>query len=443
MWTSLVATLLCSAAAQQSSITDARLNSTKLPGSPSNVTANSILRYDSGAYGPAIEEYHYYYDQWPIGLAVSSTGRFFVSYTRGDYRYTLGETINRTAERAYPSQDLNLPPSQLSSSYNGIAFGSANRSAFISVQALYITPATTAGDRPETLWVLDTGRPTVHDSQGRPSMPYAVPGGPKLVAISLTNDTIYQTITFPADVHYPDSYLNDLRFDLRPTATGTQRGVAYLVDSSNEGRPGFIVVDLATGESWRRLEGDISVLRVPNDVPTYFGSPFYFKQLGMPVSWQKEGLDGIQLSPDGSRLYFSPLTSKSLYSIPTANLRTRPSDPLAEVYAHSNVSDHGQRGGDANGFEGDNLGRIYQLIPSQNAVYAFDPTVGETRPFLRDPRILWPDGATVGADGYIYLNINQLPFQPDWNNGTDYRIYPGAVLRAKLPNNGTKITSLY
>lgn len=33
---------------------------------------------------------------------------------------------------------------------------------------------------------------------------------------------------------------------------------------------------------------------------------------------------------------------------------------------------------------------------------------------------------------------HQLPFQPDWNFGVDGRQYPGAVLRAKLPDNGTK-----
>lgn len=190
------------------------------------------------------------------------------------------------------------------------------------------------------------------------------------------------------------------------------------------------MVDLGTGESWRRLNQDASVLRTPNNVPTYFGNPFYYRALGMPIGWQQEGLDGIQISPDGKTLYYSPLTSNTLYSVPTANLRERDSNPLAETWAHANVSSKGQRGGPANGFEGDDKGRVYQLMPTQNAVYYFDPADGLTHPFLRDPRILWPDGATIGQDGYIYLNINQLPFQPDWNFGVDGRVHPGAVLRA-------------
>ncbi|KAK5116534.1 hypothetical protein LTR85_009159 [Meristemomyces frigidus] len=400
------------------------------------------LRVDNGTYGPEIEEVHYFYDQWPIGIAVASDGRIFTTYTRGTDEYTLGVVVNETAEEPYPSAALNLGPDELNTTWHGIAFGSGNASAFISVQAVYITSNTST--RPETLWVLDTGRPTVYNAQMDPSMPYAQPGGPKLVAISLANDTIYQTFTFPSTVHYPDSYLNDLRFDLRANVSGTSgQGIAYLVDSSNEGRPGFIMVDLGTGESWRRLSEDPSVLRGAEDIPSYQGHPFYLRQKGMAVSGQLEGLDGIQLTPDGKTVYYSPLSQNYLYSIPSANLREKDTNPLAELQAHANVSNHGQRGGNANGFEGDSNGLIYQLIPTQNAIYYYDPNDGQTHGFVRDPRILWNDGASIGADGYIYMNINQLPYQPDWNNGVDLRVYPGAILRCKLPNNGTKITSLY
>lgn len=375
-------------------------------------SSGTRLRVDNGTYGPAIEEVHYYYDQWPIGIAVASDGRIFTTYTRGSDRYTLGVVVNETAEEPYPNLELNLPVDQLNTSWHGIDFGSGNSSAFISVQAVYVTPRSNATGRPETLWALDTGRPTIHNGQGDPSMPYAQPGGPKLVAISLANNSIYETFTFPSTVHYPDSYLNDLRFDLRPNVTGTSgKGIAYLVDSSNEGRPGFIMVDLGTGESWRRLTQDKSVLRGQQDVPSYQGHPFYFRQLGQPVNWQQEGLDGVNLNLDGTRMYYSPLSTNYLYSVPTANLRERDSNPTAELDAHSNVTSHGQRGGNANGFEGDSNGLIYQLMPTHNAIYSYDSTPkgnGQTNGFLRDPRIIWPDGASIGFDGYIYMNINQV-----------------------------------
>jgi sugar lactone lactonase YvrE len=401
-------------------------------------TSQTILRTDPGTYGPQLEEFHYYYTQWPIGLAISSTGRFFASYTRGSYAFTLGEVVNKTAETPYPSAGLNLPVSALNTTWNGIPFGSANKTGLISVQALYITPATPR--RPETLWVVDTGRPTVLAADGTPTMPYAQPGGPKILAVDLRNDSVYATYTFPASVHFPDSYMNDIRLDLRANLTSSGHGLAYIVDSSDEGRPGFIMLDLGTGESWRRLTQHPSTLRVDGDVPSYQGVPFYQRSVGTPVQTLREGLDGLQLSPDGSRMYYSPLTSNYLYSIPTLNLRER--DPLAEIHAGANVSSHGQRGGNANGFEGDSNGLVYQLMPEHNAVYVFDPATGLTEPFVRDPRIIWPDGASIGEDGYLYLNINQLPHQPNWNEGVDGRTWPGAVLRCKIPGGAGKIKTL-
>jgi len=110
-------------------------------------------------------------------------------------------------------------------------------------------------------------------------------------------------------------------------------------------------------------------------------------------------------------MYYSPLSTNYLYSVPTANLRERDSNPTAELDAHSNVTSHGQRGGNANGFEGDSNGLIYQLMPTHNAIYSYDSTPmgsGQTIGFLRDTRIIWPDGASIGFDGYIYMNINQV-----------------------------------
>lgn len=261
------------------------LNSTFTTTGPRNV------RIDTGTYGPPVEEFHYFYDQWPIGLAISKTGRVFTCYTRGTYAYTLGEVVNQTAEAPYPSSELNTPPGGLSTEINGVSFGSNDQTHFVSVQALYVTPD-------DTLWVLDTGRPTVNQT-GRISMPYAAPGGPKLVAVDLSTDMVKKTYTLPADVHYPDSYMNDLRFDMRANATASGGGIAYIVDSSNEGRTGFIMIDLATGESWRQLDQHPSTLRVSEDVPSYNGIPSYFRQHGHPLDFQPEGLDGAEMDQYG------------------------------------------------------------------------------------------------------------------------------------------------
>jgi sugar lactone lactonase YvrE len=392
----------------------------------------TTLRVDNGTYGPPIEEVHYFHNYWPIGLAVSSTSRIFVCYTRGTYNYTVSEVNSKTTEKAYPP-NLNLPPSALNTTFNGISFGSANSTGLVSVQALYITPAISS--RPETLWLLDTGRPTIQSADGSYSMPYAQPGGPKVLAVSLSNNSVYATYTFPSTVHYPDSYMNDIRFDLRPNVS-----TAFIVDSSNEGRPGFIMLNLTTGESWRRLTQHPSVLRIQGTVPSYQGHPSYYRDPTQGVGHQQEGLDGIQITPDGNYIYYSPLTGQDLYRVPTANLLESPMNPLAEQAASNNVTWLGQRGGEANGFEGDDQGRVYMLMPTHNAIYYYEPADLQVHGFVRDPRILWPDSASIGADGYFYMNINQLPYQPSWNNGVDLRVFPGAILRAKLPNGAGKMS---
>ena len=372
-------------------------------------------------------------DQWPIGIAAASDGRLFASYTRGTSAYTLGVVVNQTAEAPFPPSGpvTNLPPDALNTSWHGVDFGVSDEAGLINVQALEITPQTPT--RPETLWVLDTGRPTIHDGSGDPSMPYAQPGGPKVVAINITarNDTPYATYTFPPTVHYPDSYMNDLRFDLRGDLSGTSgAGVVYIVDSSDEGRPGFIVLDLGSkcfppndktqpppptkawphadppgtaGDSWRRLTQDPSVLRVPWNVPSYTSRPFYYRARGMPVQSLREGLDGVQISPDGATIFYSPLTSTQLYSVPTANLRARDEDPLAELAAHGNVSHRGQHGGDGNGFEGDTTGKVWICQPTENALYYYDPADLQAHGWVRDPRILWPDGASVGFGKFFEM----------------------------------------
>lgn len=235
---------------------------------PEDVTGGSIegfqpphLFQDNGTYGPQVEIMHYYYDQWPIGLAAFPTGdskALYACYTRGPYKYTLGKITNLTAEEPWPNQEINTPPGGLLdenlTSLTGYSMATNSTDHFISVQALYTDPK-------GRLWVLDTGRPTVTTDNGASTMAYAVVGGPKLVLMNRENGTIERTYTFPGDVHFPDSSINDVRFDLRHNITASGQGVAYIVDSSNEGRNAFIVLDLGTGKSWRRLDQHPSMLR--------------------------------------------------------------------------------------------------------------------------------------------------------------------------------------
>lgn len=264
---------------------------------------------------------------------------------------------------------------------------------------------------------------------------YASVGGPKLVGVNLSNNTVFQTIVFPATVAYPDSYLNDVRFDLRSSITSSGKGVAYITDSSSEGRNGLITVDLGTGKSWRHLDNSPRVHPENQWLAYNWGVPL--RQIGTAPSFSYglTGSDGIALSSDGERLFFKPLTSRSLYSIPTSALRAN--GPYSETLAQASITDHGQTGL-TDGMETDSNGFIYHGNMELDAVSFYNPANGADQLFVRDPKLNWIDTFSTGADGYLYFTNNQLGFAAGFWPPTDGRQRPFSLFRAKLPNNGTK-----
>lgn len=151
----------------------------------------------------------------------------------------------------------------------------------------------------DRLWVLDTGRVMSENGTVVP----ASYGGPKLVGINLTNNTVFQTIVFSTTAAPADSYLNDVRFDLRPNITASGKGVAYITDSSLEGRTGLITVDLVTcpilkrcpcvftkplqgtGEAWRHLDMSYYVQHATQFLAYVWGRPLYSYMAGQPASY--------------------------------------------------------------------------------------------------------------------------------------------------------------
>jgi sugar lactone lactonase YvrE len=241
-------------------------------------------------------------------------------------------------------------------------------------------------DSQDRLWILDTGRVLLPDGSALVPSTY---GGPKLVGVDLATNQVFQTILFPPTVAYPDSYLNDVRFDLRANITQSGKGVAYITDSSSEGRNGIVIVDLGTGESWRHLTLDRSVRSEPQFLPFVWGTPVYsIPRTGAPYTYLSMGSDAIALSADGGDLYYAPIGSRYLYSVPTALLRDRGFS--SEVKATQGVVSHGQKGV-SDGVETDSNGLVYMGNMEQNGIVAFNPTNGTVQMFVRDPRINWVD----------------------------------------------------
>jgi sugar lactone lactonase YvrE len=343
-----------------------------------------------------LEIVHTFEGPMPTGVSVSHTGRIFVNFPQwGDDPPATVVELRDGREVPFPDQKWNSPR----------ALDDAD--AFVSVQSIIVAP----DDR---LWVLDTGAPFFQPTH---------PGGPKLVCVDLTTDAVVQVITFDPAVVLPSTYLNDVRFDLRRG----EAGVAYITDSSDSGPNGIIVVDLATGDAWRKLHDHPSTKAEPLDRyrPLVEGRPLLQYPPDGPPKPMTIGADGIAITADGARLYYSPLLSRRWYSVPTDALVDR-DGPEPEV------RDEGDRGGASDGLESDDSGNLYMTNWEHDAILRRRPD-GEYETVVHDPRLLWPDTMSVATDGYLYVTANQAHrlalFQ---GRGEDLRRKPYHLFRTPI-----------
>src|SRR5262249_34631208 len=153
-----------------------------------------------------------------------------------------------------------------------------------SVQSVVVDPA-------NRLWILDTAAPKF-------SAPIA--GAAKLVAVDLATNKVVKTVVLSTNSVLPTTYLNDVRLDLRQG----RAGVAYITDSSKAGPGGIIVVDLDSGEDWRKLSGHPSTAPDPAFVPVVEGETLAVRDKGKRPAAYKAATDGIAVSADGATLYY-------------------------------------------------------------------------------------------------------------------------------------------
>ncbi|KAI1803090.1 MRJP-domain-containing protein [Daldinia bambusicola] len=370
---------------------------------------------DPGVAGPPLEVAHAYYGQWPAGLDPSNV------YDGRNNVFAVGELTSLTKEVPYPNLEINQPPGGAINYSTVPPTGKNYQDYLIGVQGIVV-------DALDRLWILDTGRVLTVDNV----LLQSVYGGPKLIGVNLENNTVFRTIVFPPTVAFGDSYLNDVRFDLRPSLG---EGFAYITDSSAEGHNALIVVDLGSGESWRHLSLITAVKSISQFLPFVWGEPLYYAQFQLPYSTFPIGGDGIALSADGETLYWGPFASRFMYSCPTAKLRKR--GESSELLAQQSVTSSGQKGV-SDGLETDSNNMIYVGNNEANAINMYNPFNGSVFTFVRDPRINWVDTMSVAEDGFIYFTVNQFNLGRLTYPKIDRRKPPFALFRAKLPNGGTK-----
>jgi sugar lactone lactonase YvrE len=332
----------------------------------------------------------------PTGVSISHSGRIFVNFPRWDdpTDFTVAE-LQEGNLHPYPNTELQHTDT------------SDPSSVLLSVQSVVIDPL-------DRLWILDTGAPQ-HRSTSY--------GGPKLVGVDLAQDRVFTTILFPPEVALSTTYLNDIRFDLRRG----EQGMAFITDSSAQ-TSGIIVVDLASGQSWRRLHEHPSTKAEQGFLPIVEGQPLMLRPPDGPPQPYRSGVDGIAISNDGTRLFYCALMSRRLFSVSIDALVDK---ALDDARVAATIVDEGEKGGGGDGMESDTHNCVYTTNYEHNAILRRQPD-GLYETLVHDPRLLWPDTLSLATDGYLYFTVNQLHRGPRFQRGKDLRERPFGLFRVRV-----------
>ena len=327
------------------------------------------------------------------GVAVSKSGRVFVNYPywTDTYRYAVVEVQKDGSVKPYPDAAWN------SWKMGGATSGQDLMNRWVCVQSVFV-------DDKDRLWVIDPASPK-QAGVYRESH--------KLVCINLATNKV-EKIYPMKDVVGPDSYLNDIRVD-------TGREIVYLTESQ---QGGIVVVDIKSGKSRLTLQNHFST----KSDPTY---KFIIdgRELRDNKGPVKFNSDGLALTPDGSTLYYKPLTDNKLYRIDTKFLLD---STASDKGVGARVEDLGKFTS-TDGMIIDSAGNLYMGDVQNYALYRLNTKAGMKRENLLTDRVRlqWPDSYAI-RNGYLYVTTSQIQHMAKNNGGKSTRKSPYEVFRMKI-----------
>ncbi|WP_257458164.1 major royal jelly family protein [Archangium lipolyticum] len=319
------------------------------------------------------------------GVAVAG-GNIFVSGPRwtGSKGPALARLDAKGQPKPYPD-----------AGWNAWKPGDDPRNVFVNINAIHRDPS---GD----LWVVDTGAP---DFGGNP-----LPGGAKVVRISLKTHRVSRIYPFGPEAAQEGSYIDDIRFNGRH---------AYLTDA---GKPGLVVLDLETGRTRRVLDG-VPATAARADRPIVLGGQTVKAPDGSNL---KVNADPLELSPDGRWLYFAPLSG------PWSRIETRwlddsnltPEALAAHVEPWADLPPVGGTAMDGNG-------DLYFTNLAQDSLQKRTPD-GRIETVLQDPRLHWVDAPVIDEQGFIWLPVPQMDRVGLFNQGQSKTVWPVSLYRLRI-----------
>lgn len=332
----------------------------------------------------------------PSGIAVSSDNRVFLGFPRhadNHSSFALAEVKNGklipfpTKEYVYPS----AKPYQ---------------DWLVSPHGMYM-------DKNDVLWILDDGK--------RAGITEISQGAAKVVAVETKTGKILHTLVISKPVLSDDSHYNDLRVDL---SHGTQ-GTVYITNSGFGKHFSLVVIDIATGRQREVLKNHPSTSPEPGFMAFLEGQPRLLN--GQKLSLPNGGADGIALSSDNARLFWTTISGRNLYSVPTVLLSNF---TTSEAALETAVRFEGQHPA-CDGLAEDEKGDIYFGAFEQQSLVRRTPD-GNYKVVSHDAKnYVWPDGLAY-RNGYLYVTLGQWNRLASFNDGKDLRQPPYLIMKIKV-----------
>ena len=198
---------------------------------------------------------------------------------------------------------------------------------------------------------------------------------------------IVRVFTFPDTVTSQDTELEDIVLDTDGS------GYTYISDASDTD-PGLIVYSWKENRPWK-VRDSRSMRSDPGVRSLSFNGVY------VDINWNIAGLALSPISYSGERrLYYSPVSSYSLFSIPTSVLKDE-IRAVGDVSAY--VQTHGRKTSISEGMAMDSRGVLYYGLLGENAIAKWDtnlPFEGNQQTIAQDNKLLqWP--ASFGFDSQL------------------------------------------
>ena len=275
----------------------------------------------------------------------------------------------------------------------------AQQTLFKTVLGLYV-------DRQNRLWTID------HGNHGT--------GRVRLLAFELGHNRIVHDYTFSPEIAEKGSFFNDL-------CVSPDGRYVFVADVSFWAKkPSLVVYDTQTKQTISRLDGHPSLTNMGFVPVTPAKKMRFFGGLAdlMP------GIDGIDIDPQGQYVYYAAMSHDGLYRVPVGSLTDFGKSDAAiaasvERIATKPLSDGIRVAPD---------GSVLITDIEHQGIYRVGPD-GKGHTLIKDARIRWADGLSLGSDGFWYLTDSDIPDQTLQSKAHMALHKPYFVYRFKIPDS--------